>query len=71
MKEWFLKFWSLHGERVVFMSAASLLGWIFIYIGLKFEPLKELVGAGMATEIGIMTLCLNKARSPKEEPKGE
>lgn len=62
MKEWALRFWQDHGDRLIFMGIAAGFG-----VGFLFTGIKELAGAGTTLLIAVATLALNKARgTPKD-----
>lgn len=60
---WIMNFWNIHGERIIYLLLA-VLGSVLIY---KYIPdTLEEVKPIFYIAIGV---CLNKARSPKEEQK--
>lgn len=55
---WLSRFWNEHGERIIFMGVASA-------FGIGFYHFTDMTGEGKTLLIAVATLCLNKARSPK------
>jgi len=65
MKEWGLRFWKDHGDRLLFMTIAAGFGMFFYFCATDMQ------GEGKAILIGVATLAMNKARGvvngkPKE-----
>ena len=62
MNAWFERFWTDHGDRLVFMGIAAGFGAVFYFFA-------DMIGEGKTLLIAVATLALNKARStPKEAP---
>ena len=61
--EWINKFWSSHGERLVFAGLALLLSAVMYFLGLVAEAKTILIGMAM--------LFFNKARGTNGESKIE
>ena len=60
---WMKRFWTDHGDRLIFMGITAVFGVGFHYIGMAAE--------GKVLLIAVATLALNKARStPKEDKNG-
>ena len=62
MGEWSIRFWTEHGDRLIFMFIAALIAVAFMLSGLG-----ELAEAGKVILIGIAMLCYNKARSTTDK----
>jgi len=60
MKEWWIKFLTKHGDRIVYLVAALVMACAFMW----FPDLKE---SGKTILIGIAMLAYNKARSTEKE----
>jgi len=58
MKQWFTRFWTDHGDRLVFMGLAATLAMVFMGSGVE-----KMISAGEVILIGIAMLLYNKARS--------
>jgi len=64
--KWVTKFWTTHGERLVFMGMATVFGLAFWFY---FPDMK---GEAKTILIGIAMLLFNKARGPiDKEPDQE
>ena len=65
MKEWLLRFWQDHGDRLIFMGIATA-------FGIYFYAFTDLAGEGKTLLIAVATLALNKARgTPKTNGDGK
>lgn len=71
MKEWIKRFWNDHGDRIFFGAVATCFALGFVWLGARYELLKELLGSGITILIGVAMLAYNKARGTngKEPPK--
>jgi len=65
MKQWFFRFWDLHGDRTIFLTGATLMSLLLIAVGVSFEGFEDLVSAGKTTLVMILGILVNKARSPE------
>ncbi len=59
--EWFKRFWTDHGDRLVFMSLAATGA-----IAMMGSGSDKLVSAGEVVLIGVLMLVYNYARSTKK-----
>jgi hypothetical protein len=70
-KQWFRKFWWVNGERIVYSVICLLMSIGFIWAGLKWPALKELVATGIAVLIGLLMYLYNRIRGNGKEPLKE
>jgi len=57
MKTWLEKFWSAHGDRLIFASLATIFGFVFYYL------MPDMKGEAKTILIGVAMLLYNKSRS--------
>jgi len=63
LSPWLTKFWAEHGERLIYMGIATIMGAVFYWY-------TDMTGEGKTLLIAVGTLCLNKARGPKAGKPG-
>ena len=56
MDSWFKEFWVGHGERIIFMTIATIFAGIFYF----YVP--DMKGEAKTILVGLAMLCFNKAR---------
>jgi hypothetical protein len=67
-KQWFRKFWWVHGEIVIYGTVSTIFGVSFICLGSKCSTLSDLKGAGMTILVGVAMYVFKKMQGNGKEP---